>query len=390
MTVPGAASAPVDPQELAQARIRGITARGKKKAYTERFDLSGIPPYRPARPVTKRLRQWGDNYLALSGVMPAWQEEFRRHHPSACFDDNLASSAVAFPGLIAGQADLAPMGRQALWTELKGAERQQAHLGGDGAVPLEITVCTGSYNVSGWTYAFGVFVNAANPISRLTFGQLDGIFGAERAGGWQGLAWDPGVARGPEGNIRTWGQLGLTGGWENAPIGVYGYNLSFHFPDEFDKKVLKNSQKWNESMVTFANRYGDKADGTLTVAGEQMIAAVSADPFGITYTGVLYATDQTKAVALARTPEGPYIEPTLRTVQDRSYPLVRDIYYYLPFRPEPGQLGVDPEAAEFMRFLLCREAQQAIQDVDAKYLPLTAQEAARQRAILDRHVLDQP
>ena len=257
-----------DPIELRQSQIRGVTGRGRTKFYTKKFDLSGIPTYQPLRPVTKALRQWGVHYPRLSGLMAAWEAEFLRHHPKASFEDNLASSAVALPGLIAGLADLAPIGRQALWSELKGAETQDVFLGGDGTVPLEITVCTGSYDVSGWTYALAVFVNTANPISRLTFDQLDGIFGAQRSGGWKGLAWDPTVARGPEGNLRRWGQLGLTGEWANAPINVYAYNLSFHFPDEFDKKVLKNSQKWNEAMVTFANLTGEKADGTMTVAGE--------------------------------------------------------------------------------------------------------------------------
>jgi phosphate transport system substrate-binding protein len=321
----------IDPIELRQSQIRGVTSRGGRKFYTKRFDLSGIPAYEPARPVTKKLRQWGVQYPRLSGLMAAWEAEFLRHHPRASFEDNLASSSVALPGLIAGLADLAPIGRQALWTELKGAETQDVYLGGDGNVHLEITVATGSYNVSGWTYAIAVFVNAANPIFRLTLRHLDGIFGAERSGGWKGLAWDPAVARGPEGNIRRWGQLGLSGEWENAPINVYAYNLSFHFPDEFDKKVLENSQKWNEMMRTFANRTGDKADGTMTVAGEQMIAAVGADPFGITYTGVLYQTDRTKPVALARHAAGPYVKLTLETVQDRTYPLARAIYYYIPF-----------------------------------------------------------
>ena len=377
-----------DSIELRQSQIRGVTSRGRQKFYTKKFDLSGIPPYRPARKVTRKLRQWGVQYPRLSGLMSVWETEFLRYQPRASFDDNLASSAVAIPGLIAGIADLAPMGRQALWTELKGAETQDVFLGGDGTVPLEITVCTGSYDVSGWTYALAVLVNAANPISRLTLEQLDGIFGAERSGGWKGLAWDPTVARGPEGNLRRWGQLGLTGEWADAPINVYAYNLSFHFPDEFDKKVLKNSQKWNETMVTFANRTGDKPDGTMTVAGEQMIAALDADRFGITYTGIRYRTERSKPVALARSAEGPFVGVTLETVQDRSYPLTRDVYYYIPLKPEKGRRRVDPEAAEFLRFLLCREAQEAIQEVDAKYLPLTADEAARQRAVLERHILD--
>ncbi len=374
-------SSGVDPVALARARTIGITNRARQRFYTKRFDLSGLPTYEPRVRVRKTIRQWGDNYFELSGLMQVWQEDFRRHHPEATFADNLASSAVAFPGLVAGMADLAPMGRQALWTELKAAERQNARTGGSGVTPLETTVCTGSYNVSGWTFAFAVFVHRDNPIEKLTLEQLDGIFGAERSGGWNGLAWDATVARGPERNIRSWGQLGLAGRWADQPINVYAYNLSFHFPDEFDKKVLKNSQKWNERMATFANIYGEKADGSMTVAGEQMAAAVSRDPYGITYTGILYQTPDIKPVALARTSEAPYVELTLDTVQDRTYPLVRDIYYYLNYRED---MTIDPEAAEFVRYILSREAQEAIQEQDGKYLPLPAEVARAELKKLER------
>jgi phosphate transport system substrate-binding protein len=376
----------VDPVALANARTKGITARGRRRFYDKKFDLSGIPEYTPRRRVSGRIRQWGVNYLQLSGLINVWEEGFLRYHPQARFQDNLASSAVAFPGLIAGHADLAPMGRQALWTELKAAERQNAHEGGDGVTPLEIVACTGSYNVSGWTFAFAVLVNEANPIQSLTTDQLDGIFGAERSGGWQGLAWDTSLRRGPEGNLRTWGDVGLPGEWADKPIRVHAYNLSFHFPDEFDKKVLKCSQKWNETMSTYANTYGEKADGTMTVAGEHMVTAVQRDRYAITYTGVVYQKPGTKTVALAAAPHAEPVPLTLETVQDRTYPLFRDIYYYLNFKPQKGRLEVDADAAEFLRYVLSREAQDAIQ-ADGKYLPLTADEARRQLEKLEQHIV---
>jgi len=39
------------------------------------------------------------------------------------------------------------------------------------------------------------------------------------------LRWDESVARGPEKNIRTWGELGLTGDWKDKPIHILGYTL---------------------------------------------------------------------------------------------------------------------------------------------------------------------
>ncbi|WP_020576347.1 PstS family phosphate ABC transporter substrate-binding protein [Actinopolymorpha alba] len=372
----------IDPEALARARNLGITARAKQRFYTKKFDLSGLPTYQPKHRVRSPIRQWGDNYYALSGLMDVWEKQFRTYHPQATFEDNLSSSAVAFPGLIAGVADLAPMGRAALWTELKGAERQNADQSGSGSVPLEIVACTGSYNVSGWTFALGVFVHKSNPLTHLTLDQLDGIYGAERSGGWKGLEWDQRVARGAEGNIRTWGQAGLTGEWADKKINVYGYNLHFHFPDEFDKKVLKGSYKWNERLVMYANQFGLKADGSMTVAGELMIEALANDPYGIAYTGIRYQNADTKSVPLAAGPESAPVALTLDTVQNRSYPLTRDIYYYVNVKG--GR--INPAAGEFLRYVLSREAQEAIQEHDGKYLPLTADVAAEQLAKVERHI----
>ena len=69
--------------------------------------------------------------------------------------------------------------------------------------------------MTGWfvKMPFVIAVNKANPVAKLTLAQIDGIFGAERDGGWRGATWDPTLARGPEKNVRIWGQLGLTGEW---------------------------------------------------------------------------------------------------------------------------------------------------------------------------------
>jgi phosphate transport system substrate-binding protein len=66
-------------------------------------------------------------------------------------------------------------------------------------------------------------------------------------------------------------------------------------------------------------------------------------------------------------------------VQARRYPLLRDVYYYL--KREKGK-PIDPKAREFLRYVLSREGQAAIER-DGKYLPLTPQAAAEQLKKLD-------
>ncbi|OHD00065.1 substrate-binding domain-containing protein [Sphingopyxis sp. OPL5] len=377
------ASAPTtDADALSKARAIGNRGRAVKIFYEPQFDLTGLKPYVPQAQVTGTIRQWGNNYLKDSGLMEVWQAEFRKLQPGVSFNDNLYSSSVAFPGLISGAADVAPMGRQALWDELKGFEREGAQGGEEGVGQtevVEIIMATGSYNVRGWSYALGIFVHKDNPLTGLTMEQVDGILGGRRDGGWNGLTWDTSVARGPEKNIRTWGQLGLKGEWANKPITVYGYNAKYHFNDEIDKKVLKGSGKWNEDMRAYSNVAGLKADGSLTAGGELITNGLAADKYGIAYTGIPFMNDSIKSVPLSTDGGKTFIPLTLQTVQNRSFPLTRDVYYY--FRREKGK-PVDPKVKEWLRYVLSRDGQAAIQ-ADGKYLPLTPEVAAAQLAKLD-------
>lgn len=378
----GTSAPTTDADALSKARAIGNRGRSVKKFYPPKFDLSGLPPYVPQARVSGTIRQWGNNYLKDSGLIEVWEEQFRRFHPKIRFADNLYSSSVGFPGLISGAADLAPMGRQALWDELKGFEREGAQGGEEGIGQteiVEIVMATGSFDVRGWSYALGIFVHKDNPIAGLTMEQLDGILGGRRDGGWNGLTWDTSVARGPEGNIRTWGQLGLTGEWADKRITVYGYNSKYHFNDEIDKKVLKGSGKWNEDMRAYSNVAGLKADGSLTAAGELITNGVAADRYGLAYTGQPFANPNTRLVPLSGDGGRSFVPLELETVQNRTYPLLRDVYYY--FRREKGK-PVDPKVREFLRYVLSREGQAAVQ-ADAKYLPLTPEAARTQMAKLD-------
>jgi len=175
---------------------------------------------------------WGSNYFTDSPLADYWVEEFRKYQPDVQFALHLKTTLHAIPGLIFGMSDIGPMGRQITWDELLSYQRERNHL------PLGIVAVTGSYDVSGWNPPIGVYLHKDNPLSKLSLRQLDGIFGAQRSGAWRDLTWDKSLARGPEKNIRTWGQLGLTGEWADKPIHVYGYNLQFHFPQEIESRAF--------------------------------------------------------------------------------------------------------------------------------------------------------
>ncbi|MFI5338032.1 MAG: PstS family phosphate ABC transporter substrate-binding protein, partial [Opitutales bacterium] len=278
--------------------------------------------------------------------------------------------AAAIPGLLAGVADIG-INRKITWKELLAYQRTYER------DPLEIVAVTGSFNVPGWSNALVFVVNKNNPLTQLTMEQLDGILGAERSGGWVGTEWHPEFARGPEKNIRTWGQLGLKGEWADKPIHLYGLNLQYQQATDLSQWVMKGSDKWNEGLRMYAN-YA-YPDGSLAIGAKLLIADVGQDKYGIGYGSISYLTPETKVIALAPTAGGPAIMPTLETVRDRTYPLHDEVYFYL--NRETGK-PVDPKLREFIRYILSREGQEAVQR-DGKYLPLPAAVVREQLKKLD-------
>jgi phosphate transport system substrate-binding protein len=315
---------------------------------------AALPEYRPEKKVSGVIRSWGSNHMGT--LMRNWEEGFRKYHPNVWFEDSLKGTASAQFGLHENVADLALSGRQIFPYEYYGIYRRSQ------LRPVEIAVATGSYDVQSKSTALGIFVSRDNPVSRLSLKQLDGIFGAQRTGGWQGLEWAAEAARSDKGNIRTWGQLGLSGEWADKPIHVYGppgiYPGGVSF---FQARVMGGADTWNEALQEFDNR-------------KIMIEALSKDPYGIAYCGMSYKTPLVKQIALSENSDGPYVLPTKETVANRTYPLARFAYiYFAPDRPtgDPANPRVNPMVKEFLRYILSRQGQRDVAR-EGDYLPLTA------------------
>ena len=360
--------------EAQKARAKRVESRASRVFYTHKFNLDDLPHYQPKEKVSGTIRMWGSNYFSDSPLAGYWEKDFQKYQPNIKFAFHLKTSEHAISGLNFGVSDIGPMGRQIMWDELMGFQREFSYL------PLGIVAVTGSYDVSGWNAAIGIFVHKDNPISKLTLKQVDGIFGAERSGAWKDLVWDESLARGPEKNIRKWGQLGLTGEWADKPIHVYGYNLQFHFPQEIESRAFGGvTSKWNENLREYANKLN--ADGSVRVAGLQMMEDLSKDPYGIAYVsaGTVYLTPTTKSVALATSDGGPYYELNLENVRNRTYPMYADVFFYVNRDPKKP---IDPKVKEFLRYILSREGQEQVMR-DGKYLPLTAGAVREQLKKLD-------
>ena len=349
-----------------------ISSKSFKVFYTKKYDLSGLPHYQPEQQATGDLHVMGNNYIGDSNVARWWQEAFNKFQPGVRIVYNLPSAAISFPALEFGGADLV-MDHKALFYDLLGYERLF------GADPYEITALTGSYNVTGWISTYGIIVNKANPFSKISMKQLDGVFGAQRPGGWDGTSWRPDWARGPEQNLRTWGQLGMTGEWAEKPIHTYGFSVRYSAAIGFANIVLAGSDKWADSYMGYGN-YRDK-NGKVVLEGQQIVDAVGKDPYAIGFAlwQDSYASES-RMIAVSAGDSTDYIQPGWDTLFDCSYPLANHFYWYLNHKPGAKW---DPKVREFLRFVLSQEGQEILMR-DGKYLPLNADLAREQWKKLDK------
>ena len=358
---------------MQKARADGLVSKGKKSYYpANQWDLGDLPAYEPKEKVTGTIRLWGSNYIVDGNVGEYWEKAFQKFHPGVKLEYHMLTTRAAVPSLVFGVSDLG-MGRKITTEEMQLFQRYKNH------DPVEIIIATGSYNVTGWQPAFGIVVSKDNPLTKITLEQLDGIYGAERLGGWVGTDWHPEFARGPEKNIRTWGQLGLTGEWAGKEIVPYGLNGRYHQATEISDRILQGSDKWNERLRIYANYVaGDEKPGEASsgmgfgALKRGLNDDLIKDRYGIAYVAAPVGKNlppELKVLEVARTAAGPYYAYTLENLRSRKYPFVDEIYAYTD--QTPGQ-SIDPKVREYLRFIVSREGQTEVMR-DGKYLPLTAE-----------------
>ena len=351
------------PVGSAAERKARMAARASQPAYTKQFDLSGLPHYVPEEKPQGTLRIAGNNYVGDAPLGNWWKDAFQKFQPGIKIEYYLPSAAIAIPRLYFDMADIGINHAPSFYDGL-------GHLRLKGYEATGFSVFTGSYDYVGWQNNIVIVVNKDNPLTGITMKQLDGVFGSVRDGGWVGTTWHPEFARGPEGDIRKWGQLGLSGDWADRPISVHGYSLRYATAIEFSNKVLQASDKWNGDLRAYANYR--RPNGTTYLEADQIIDHVRKDPTAIGY--ARYHEDfpkDVKILAVAKEDGGPYIQYNIDTLQSRAYPLWGDQSFWVSVKPGAK---MDAKVREFIRFVLSKEGQELVQK-DGKYLPLTAQVA---------------
>ena len=302
---------------------------------------------------------------------------FRAKNGQVRLNAYLVNTSQAFAGLVTGQADIGLMGHRQWRNGFIAFERTY------GYPPLEIRFASGSYDdPQGTTPGLMFIVNKKNPLAGLTLDQIDGIYGAERTGGWVGTQWSTAAARGPEKNLRTWGQLGVTGELADQPIHLHGSDVTLsNWADLIQREAFHGGTKWNPDLVE-----APRADISTKARGKTrdqlILEAVESDPaaIGFIFQRVINANHgDVKVLPLAAKAGGPFVTPSAPTFFDGSYPLHNGAYLYL--NRVPGQpLAVREK--EFVRFVLSREGQQIIV-ANRLFTPLNAEQIKAELAKLN-------
>jgi phosphate transport system substrate-binding protein len=353
-----------------------LLAAAAAPAALAEFRPAELPEYRPEQRVAGVIRNFG---FGLGGVLKLWEDGFRKIQPDVTFDDKLPTSDAAIPALVTGVAELGPDGGEPGITEALSFFEVY------GYAPTDVIVASGAFDVEGKSNGPVILVHKDNPITQVTMDQLDGIFGAERTAGMRGFKWSPADGRGAEQDIRTWGQLGLTGEWAGKPIQTYG-----HAPSGttrfFQWKVMGNGDKWNpnyrEYVETGSKMIADEDRAEQRLGLQHMLKQeLAKSRYGIAWTVMPQAKGIDGLKVLPVVPRGSAraVMPSRESFQDRSYPMVRNIYIYLNRKPGTP---VDPKLREFLRYVLSREGQQTVAN-NGSYLPLTGALVREQLRKLD-------
>jgi phosphate transport system substrate-binding protein len=323
-----------------------------------------LPAYRPRAALTGDLRITCET--SAEPLMKLWVERFARFQPGLEVIAKGTSPIASVPMVMSGAYDLGFPARE-LWPSEEESFRKIR--GYDAGV---VMVGLGAHRTAGLTPALGVYVNASNPIERITLDQLDAIYSAERR-------------RGRASEIKTWGDLGMTGEWASRPIEPYIHRLP-NGVDYFVQKVVTKGADFKPSVIQVPMRRGK-------LGPDEVIADVVAHhPAAIGFGCLGTVAPGMKLVALAEDAASPYRAGTLEEVRTMTYPLARPIYMVID--REPGT-ALPPKIEEFLTFVLSREGQEAIGAADG-WLPLPADVAAaelrklKSSATPAAHVTPQP
>lgn len=320
------------------------------------------------------LRIWGSKDDAA--LLQAWAQGFEQAAPGRHVALDLRGGETPLMGVYTGVAEVALLAR-----EVRVPAETMAFTWAWRYPMTTLSVANAAADTPRPHGDLAIWVNARNPLTRLTLAQLDGIFGAEakRHAGlirtWGSLPAGDGAAHSSgnaeaqptsDGSTRSSGEGGARPpgalAWADGPIHVYGPPIDSVEGVYFRRTVLEDSYKWNPAL----HELGSDAE---------LLAAVARDENAIAYAPRHGAPDGVKALALGATAQGPFVELTTATAGDRTYPLSRAIV--MAINRVPGK-PVAPATLAWLEYVLS-PAGQAVVAASGTCLPLTPKQIKGQR-----------
>jgi phosphate transport system substrate-binding protein len=221
----------------------------------------------------------------LVNLALAWAERYMQEHPERRISVTGGGSGTGIASLMNGTADIANVSREMKTEEIRAVQA-------NGVTPVKFVVALD---------AIAVVANPSNPVGALTMQQISDIY---------------------TGKITNWRKVG----GEDRPIvllsresnsGTYVYVL---------EHVIRMGNP--KSKILFS------PETLLMPSSEGISTEVRQNPNAIGYDGLGYVTPDQKVLAVARDANGPYVLPSIRTVNDGSYPISRPLYMYTAGEPE--------------------------------------------------------
>jgi len=237
----------------------------------------------------------------------AWAERYQGEHANVRISVTGGGSGTGIASLINRTVDIANASRK-----IKQEEIDQAK--SNGVEPVEHIIARD---------AIAVIVNPENPVSRMTLQQISDIY---------------------SGRINNWKEVG----GEDRPIVRLSRETNSGTHVYFLETVLRLGSKEDKTLFSM--------DTLLLPSSEGIIAEVRQNPNAIGYDGLGYVPKDLKMIAIAKEAGGGYVLPSIPTVNDKSYPIARDLYMYTNGEPA----GV---VKDYLDWILSPEAQEIVAEL---------------------------
>ena len=245
----------------------------------------------------------------------AWAEKYQSEHPDVSLSVTGGGSGTGLAALVNGTVDIANASRQ-----IKQEELDQAKA--NGIDPVEFVVARD---------AIAVIVNPENPVTQLTLRQISDIY---------------------SGKINNWKEVG----GDDRPIVRLSRETNSGTHVYFLEKVIRLGDKTNKTLFS--------TDTLLLPSSEGIINEVRQNPNAIGYDGLGYVPPDLKMIAVARDDTGPFVLPSIQTVNDGSYPVARDLYMYTGGQPSGA-------VKDYLDWILSSEAQAIVAQLGFVPIALT-------------------